>query len=68
MIKENYFVDLAKKELQKAIIQELCRKEVIDFTWSSTILKKLDEQIEKLKEKYDYCEEGKQITVQIEIS
>lgn len=56
---------LLKKELQKAIIQELCQKEVIDFNQSSIILKKIEEQIEKLKEKYNIEENKNPVIVKI---
>lgn len=42
-------IDIAKKELQKAIINELCKKGVIDFCQCNSIVKKLDEDIRKLE-------------------
>ena len=42
-------IDMAKKELQKAIINELCKKGVIDFCQCNSIVKKLDEDIRKLE-------------------
>lgn len=42
-------IDIAKKELQKAIINELCKKCVIDFCQCNSIIKMLDEDIRKLE-------------------
>lgn len=56
---------LIKKELQKAIIWELCKKEVIDFTQSNIILKKIEEQIEKVKEKYNVEENKEPVIIEI---
>ncbi len=48
-MKNDISVDIAKKELQKAIINELCKKGVIDFCQCNSIVKKLDEDIRKLE-------------------
>lgn len=49
----NLSIDIAKKEVEKAIINELCRKGVIDFSQCSSIIKKLDEDIIKLESKFE---------------
>ena len=48
-MKNDISVDIAKKELQKAIINELCKKGVIDFCQCNSIVKKLDEDIRRLE-------------------
>ena len=48
-MKNDLSIDIAKKELQKAIINELCKKGVIDFCQCNSIVKKLDEDIRKLE-------------------
>ena len=50
-MKNDISVDIAKKELQKAIINELCKKGVIDFCQCNSIVKKLDEDIMKFENK-----------------
>ena len=42
-------IDITKKELQKAIINELCKKGVIDFCQCNSIIKMLNEDIRKLE-------------------
>ena len=46
----NPSIDIAKKEIQKAIINELCKKGVIEFCQCNNIIKKLDEDIPKKEE------------------
>lgn len=41
---------IAKKMMQKELLNELCSKGLIDFTNTSSVIKKLDEDINKLKE------------------
>lgn len=48
-MKNDLSIDIAKKELQKAIINELCKNGVIDFCQCNSIVKKLDEDIRKLE-------------------
>lgn len=52
-MKNDISVDIAKKELQKAIINELCKKGVIDFCQCNSIVKKLDEDIMKFENKLE---------------
>ena len=40
---------ITKKIIQKELLNELCSKGLIDFTNMSNIIKKLDEDISKLK-------------------
>ena len=44
-------IDIAKKIIQKAIINELCKKDVIDFYQYNTIIKNINEDILKLEAK-----------------
>lgn len=48
-MKNDLSFDIAKKELQKAIINELCKRDVINFCQCNSIVKKLDEDIRKLE-------------------
>ena len=48
-MKNDLSIDIAKKELQKAIINELCKRDVINFCQWNSIVKKLDEDIRKLE-------------------
>ena len=63
----NPSIDIAKKEIQKAIINELCKKGVIDFCQCSNIIKKLDEDIMKLESKYEKKEDMTNMIVNIPI-
>ena len=58
-------VDIAKKELQKAIINELCKKGVIDFCQCNSIVKKLDEDIRKFENKLEKKEDNGNMVVKI---
>ena len=44
-------IAIAKKVIQKAIINELCQKDVVDFYQYNTIIKKIDKDILKLETK-----------------
>ena len=61
----NSSVNIAKKEIQKAIINELRKKGVIDFGGYSNIIKKLDEDIIKLENKLVKKENMTNIVVKI---
>ena len=41
----NPSINIAKKEIQKKLLNELCNKGLIDFTNTSNIIKRLDEDI-----------------------
>ncbi len=63
----NPSIDIAKKEIKKAIINELCKKGVIEFCQCNNIIKKLDEDIIKLENKLDNKKEMKNMIVKIPI-
>ena len=44
-------IAIAKKVIQKAIINELCQKDVVDFYQYNTIINKIDKDILKLETK-----------------
>lgn len=58
----NPSIDIAKKEIEKAIIGELYKKEVIDFNQYNFIIRELDEDILK-EEKENKIEDLKQVVV-----
>lgn len=60
-------IDIAKKVIQKAIISELCKKDVIDFCQYNTIIKKIDEDILKLETKLSGEQEKNNIVIKIPI-
>ena len=62
MISNGYSVNIAKKEIEKAIIGELYKKEVIDFNQYNFIIRELDEDILK-EEKENKIEDLKQVVV-----
>ena len=64
-MKNDISVDIAKKELQKAIINELCKKGVIDFCQCNSIVKKLDEDIMKFENKLEKEEDNGNMVVKI---
>ena len=64
-MKNDFSIDIAKKELQKAIINELCKKDVIDFCQCNSIVKKLDEDIMKFENKLDKKEDNENMAVKI---
>ena len=64
---KNPSIDIAKKETEKAIINELCKKGVIDFSQCNNIIKKLDEDIIKLENKLEKNENMTNMIVKIPI-
>lgn len=60
-------IDIAKKIIQKAIINELCKKDVIDFYQYNTIIKNINEDILKLEAKISEEKEKNNIVVKIPI-
>ena len=62
MISNGYSINIAKKEIEKAIIGELYKKEVIDFNQYNFIIRKIDEDILK-EEKENKIENLKQVVV-----
>lgn len=63
----NPSIEIAKKEIEKAIINELCKKGVIDFCQCNSIMKKLDEDIIKLGAKLNLKEDMTNMIVKIPI-
>lgn len=63
----NPSIYIAKKEIQKAIINELCKKGVIDFCQCSSIIKRLDEVVMKLESKFEKKEDMTNVIVKIPI-
>ena len=63
----NPSIEIAKKEIEKAIINELCKKGVIDFCQCNNIMKKLDEDIIKLGDKLNIKEDMTNMIVKISI-
>ena len=60
-------IDIAKKIIQKAIINELCKKDVIYFYQYNTIIKNINEDILKLEAKMSEEKEKNNIVVKIPI-
>ena len=58
---------IAKKLIQKELLNELCSKGLIDFTNTSNIIKKLDEDISKLKKLQENNKNIKNIIVKIPV-
>lgn len=63
----NASIDIAKKEIQKSIINELYKKDIIDFCQYNIIIKNLDENIIKLESKLEKREDMTNIIVKIPI-
>jgi hypothetical protein len=66
-LNNNPSVDIAKKEMQKVIINEFCKKGIIDFGKCSYITKKLDEDIVKLESKFEKKKDMTNVIVKIPI-
>lgn len=58
---------IAKKMIQKELLNEICCKGLIDFINTSNIIKKLDEDINKLKELQEKDKDVKNIIVKIPV-
>lgn len=63
----NFSTIIVKKAIQKELLNELCCKGVIDFVNASNIIKKLDEDISKLKKNQENDKNMKNIIVKIPI-
>lgn len=63
----NSGTQIVKKIIQKELLNELCCKGVIDFVNASNIIKKLDEDISKLKMLQENNKNMKNILVKIPI-
>ena len=66
MISNGYSISIAKKEIEKAIIGELYKKEVIDFNQYNFIIRKIEEDILK-EEKENKIEDLKQVVVDVAV-
>ena len=66
-LNNNPSIDIAKKEMQKVIINELYKKGVIDFSQCNSIIKKWDEDIIKLDSKFEKKEDMTNMIVKIPI-
>ena len=60
-----YSVEIAKKEIEKAIINELSRKNIIDICQCNNIIKKIDDEIVKYKNKIENIEGKEKLVVKI---
>ena len=58
---------IVKKIIQKELLNELCGKGLIDFANTSNIIKKLEEDISKLKELQEKDKDVKNIIVKISV-
>lgn len=67
MEKDRYTIDIAKKILEKAMVNELYKNGVIEFAVCSSVVKKIDNEIEKIKCKNENNDERKQVVIKISI-
>lgn len=58
-------VEIAKKEIEKAIIDELSKKNIIDICECNNIIKKIDGDIVKYKNKIGDIEVKEKLVVKI---
>ena len=63
----NHGTLIAKKIIQKELLNELCGKGLIDFANKSNIVRKIDEDINKLKEVQKKDKDLKNIIVKIPV-
>ena len=66
MISNGYSINIAKKEIEKAIIGELYKKEVIDFNQYNFTIRKIEEDILK-EERKNKIENLKQVVVDVAV-
>ena len=67
ILNNNFEILIIKKIIQKELLNELCCKGVIDFENASNIIKKLDEDISRLKILQENNKNTKNIIVKIPI-
>ena len=60
-----YSVEIAKKEIEKAIINELSRKNIIDICQCNSIIKKIDDETTKDRNKMENIKEEEKLVVKI---
>ena len=58
---------IAKKIIQKELLNELCNKGLIDFANTSNIIKKLEDDINKLKKLQENYKDIKNIILKIPV-
>ena len=63
----DYSINIAKKKIEKVIIGELYRKEIIDFSLFNKIVSKIDEEICKLENNILKFDDMKNIVVKVMI-
>ena len=63
----NFEILIIKKIIQKELLNELCCKGVIDFVNSSNIIKKLENDLSKLKNLQENYKDMKNIIIKIPI-
>ena len=61
----NYSLEIAKKEIEKAIINELSNKNIVDICQSNNMIKKIDEEIAKYKSKIEARSKEEKLVVKI---
>ncbi len=64
-MKDNNSIIIMKKKMQKSVVEELFKKNIINFEMSNQIIKKIDSDILKLSNDED--EKEKKIIVEVEI-
>lgn len=64
---ENLFIIMAKKKIEKIIVDEFYKKDVIDFGEYNSIIKKLDDDIAKLESRVEIKENMTNMIVKIPI-
>ena len=65
MVDDKYTIDVAKKVLQKAIVNEMHRNGIVEFAVCSNILKKIDIEINRTKKEKTEEIKKKNITIKI---
>ena len=63
----DYSINIAKKKIEKEIIEELYRKEIIDFSLFNKIVNKIDEEICKSENNILKLDDMKNIVVKVMI-
>lgn len=64
-MKDNNSIIIMKRKMQKSVVEELFKKNIINFEMSNQIIKKIDSDILKLSNDED--EKEKKIIVEVEI-
>ena len=64
-MKDNNSIIIMKKKMQRSVVEEMFKKNIINFEVSNQIIKKIDSDILKLSNDKD--EKEKKIIVEVEI-